>query len=167
MVPCKNIEHKHERRTVFNIGVETDETYTANGIVVHNCQSFSVAGKRKGANDNRYLWPHMLKAIHEIRSDWVENVAGILTMVQPDQKTEAESQSSLFGESDPIFERRSNMSLKPFVVIFPLVIHRYNFLSCSHKMCYYIERPILLKGTKSVALSICPYIMIKLSYIFI
>ncbi len=57
-------------------------------------------GQRKGADDNRYLWPHMLRAIHEIRPDWVvgENVAGILSMVQPGQETEVEANPPLFGE---------------------------------------------------------------------
>jgi DNA (cytosine-5)-methyltransferase 1 len=44
------------------------------------CQPFSHAGKRKGTDDNRYLWPQMCRIIREVQPRYIvgENVSGLV-----------------------------------------------------------------------------------------
>jgi DNA (cytosine-5)-methyltransferase 1 len=65
------------------------------------CQPFSIAGRRKGEKDNRYLWQEMHRAIKEIHPTWVigENVAGITTMVES-------SETTYMGHTPDLFEAR-------------------------------------------------------------
>lgn len=56
--------------------------------------AFSVAGKRRGTEDDRYLWPEMVRVIKELRPHWVvgENVAGIVKMALNDILSELETE---------------------------------------------------------------------------
>ena len=76
------------------------------------CQPFSLAGRRKGADDNRYLWPQMLRAIRQIHPTWVvgENVAGIKTMVESCQVTQMGRTDNLFEENN-LYREESRFTL--------------------------------------------------------
>lgn len=66
---------------VYNLEVEDDHSYVAAGIAVHNCQSFSVAGKREGLAGASGLMYEYIRAVRELRPRWFvwENVPGAFT----------------------------------------------------------------------------------------
>ena len=68
--------------TVYNFEVEDDNSYVANNMVVHNCQSFSLAGSRKGFEDTRgTLFFEYAKVVKETQPKYFlfENVKGMLS----------------------------------------------------------------------------------------
>ncbi|TXJ24951.1 MAG: DNA (cytosine-5-)-methyltransferase [Chitinophagaceae bacterium] len=59
------------------------------------CQPFSQAGKRKGKEDDRYLWPEARRIITEVRPKWIvlENVAGLFSILEPTGFSEMEAKA--------------------------------------------------------------------------
>jgi len=81
----KVLRHHFPNAEGFGDITKTDFTKYANRIDILTggfpCQPYSVAGKRKGKDDARHLWPEMLRAIGEIQPTYVvgENVGGIVS----------------------------------------------------------------------------------------
>jgi len=68
-LPFKEKIETNIEEEVFNIEVETDNSYTANNAIVHNCQSFSFAGKRKGMATKCDLEITSLKQYLKLKED--------------------------------------------------------------------------------------------------
>ena len=98
----KVLHHYFPNAEQFTDITKTDFTKYANKIDILTggfpCQPYSSAGKRLGKEDDRHLFPEMLRAIREIQPRWVvgENVLGIVNWggglvfneVQTDLETE-------------------------------------------------------------------------------
>ncbi len=67
--------------TVYNLSVTEDESYIADGVIVHNCTPHSRGGRQLGAGDERHLWDEALRIISEAapRAVMLETANAILT----------------------------------------------------------------------------------------
>jgi len=80
----KVLKHYWPNAESFHDITKTDFTKYANRIDILTggfpCQPYSMAGKRKGKDDERHLWPEMLRCIREVNPKWVvgENVLGLV-----------------------------------------------------------------------------------------
>ena len=52
-LPIKSVELLNDVDDVYNMEVDEDNSYTANNIIVHNCQGFSLSGKQLAFDDPR------------------------------------------------------------------------------------------------------------------
>ena len=96
---CQSILKKHWPKTPVHTDVrKLDGKQYQNSIDVvaggFPCQPFSVAGKRLGSEDDRHLWPEMLRIIRECRPRWVigENVSGFVKMALDDVSSDLEGE---------------------------------------------------------------------------
>lgn len=78
----RKVDVSKRKETVYDIQVGTAQSFLADGIFVHNCQGFSVAGRREGLDDDRSgLVLAFLRLVAEFTPAWVliENVPGLLS----------------------------------------------------------------------------------------
>ena len=79
---CRKSDETDKFETVYNIAVEEDESYIANGAIVHNCQDISCAGKGVGLEGERSgLFFEIVRLAGEIKPTFLflENVSAIRT----------------------------------------------------------------------------------------
>ena len=81
----KILKHYWPNATSYGDITKTDFTIHRGQIDILTggfpCQPYSTAGKRLGKEDDRHLWPEMLRAIREIKPRYIvgENVSGLLS----------------------------------------------------------------------------------------
>jgi DNA (cytosine-5)-methyltransferase 1 len=82
---CQKVLHKHWPNIPIHEDIKKlDGTKIKADVLVGGfpCQSFSVAGKQKGKDDERYLWDEMFRVIKEVKPRWIigENVQNLINI---------------------------------------------------------------------------------------
>lgn len=84
-VPINSITNTHKLENVYDIEVENTHSFTANGVIAHNCQSFSISGKQhggeKGSGTRSSLLWNSVEIVKHCKPKFViwENVKNVLS----------------------------------------------------------------------------------------
>jgi DNA (cytosine-5)-methyltransferase 1 len=79
---CQKVLHKHWPNIPIHEDIKKLDARKIKADVLVGgfpCQSFSIAGKQKGKDDERYLWDEMFRVIKEVKPRWIigENVQNL------------------------------------------------------------------------------------------
>ena len=82
---CQKVLRKHWKDISIYEDIKTLDAKKIKADVVVGgfpCQSISVAGKQKGKNDDRFLFPEMFRIIKEVKPKWIiaENVQNLISI---------------------------------------------------------------------------------------
>lgn len=102
---------------------EFDATGFAGGVDVISggfpCQPFSQSGRRKGTQDDRYLFPQTIRIIRQARPEWIvlENVSGLFSILEPGSLSKMEIKAvELFCEDHDLLPSRTIVRLQRRVI---------------------------------------------------
>ena len=117
-MPVKYNESTNEQKTVYNIEVDIDNSYTANNIVVHNCQSFSPAiSTNTGFDGKSKLFFEYVRLLKEckpkyfllenvvMKKEWedvITNLLGVEPILINSELFSAQSRPRLYWTNIPI-----------------------------------------------------------------
>lgn len=104
-------------KVVYNLEVEEDNSYTANNIIVHNCQGFSFCGKQLAFEDPRSkLFFEFVRALNEVKpkyfllenvkmkkeySDKIDELVGVKHIIIDSAKLSGQTRKRLYWTNIP------------------------------------------------------------------
>ncbi len=120
---CQKVLNKHWPEVPIFEDVRTLEYEGSVDVICGGfpCQPFSTAGKRKGTEDDRHLWPAMLELVKTHRPAWFigENVAGLISMELERDDVKVESRiNTRYQDHDfyeAVYTRKSTMLLNSLI----------------------------------------------------
>ena len=145
--PVKSLEFDESwEGVVYNFEVADDNSYVANNMAVHNCQSFSVGGKKLGMKDDRgVLFLDVVRLTDIIQPKYfiLENVVGLLSNISEMDKeagiSELEKSVTTFNQSG--LKRLTKKSHDIFID--NLSFYAENYLHESKVIDDFIEKPFV------------------------
>ena len=78
--PVKEIVNEQKKEDVYDITVENNHTFTANGVIVHNCQDLSLAGKQRGMEEGSGTRSSLLFEVKRLLQECGDNLPQVLVM---------------------------------------------------------------------------------------